>query len=233
MIFPYLITPWIPTNCEKPPTLYSILNSIVNYNNENPVSIYKLAENGRYKIFDFEYPLTDKINKKDFEVMILNHFLQRRIGFQTVTSFKLALSVKLNEIMPMYNILFNSTLNWDLFNDGEIITRETTDVGTNTLNNDTKIDNNNISDRRNSQMPQNELDDIRDGTYMTDYNYDTNTDKGTTSSKTQGSTNNKTNEIIKRSPSDKMSLYKEFIQNKQNIYTMIFKDLDGLFYGLY
>ena len=225
MIFPYLLTPWLPSNCTKPPTLYSILNSIVNYNNENPVSIYKLAESGRDKIFDFEYPLTDKINKKDFEIMILNHFIQRRIGFQTVTSFKIALSVKLNEIMPMYNILFNSTLNWDLFNDGEVVTRETIDDG----NNKTTINNTNISDRRNSQMPQNELDDIKDGSYMTDYNYDTNTDNGMTESKI----NNKTNEIIKRSPSDKINLYKEFIQNKQNIYTMIFKDLDVLFYGLY
>lgn len=233
MIFPYLLTPYIPTNCTKPPTLYSILNSIVNYNNENPVSIYKLAESGRDKIFDFEYPLTDKINKKDFEVMILNHFIQRRIGFQTVTSFKIALSVKLNEIMPMYNILFNSTLNWDLFKDGEIVERETTDTGSNTLNNNTKVNNSNISDRRNSQMPQNELDDIKNGSYMTDYNYDTNTDNGETISSTSGNTNNKTNEIIKRSPSDKMNLYKEFIQNKQNIYTMIFKDLDNLFYGLY
>lgn len=233
MIFPYLLTPYIPTNCTKPPTLYSILNSIVNYNNENPVSIYKLAESGRDKIFDFEYPLTDKINKKDFEVMILNHFIQRRIGFQTVTSFKIALSVKLNEIMPMYNILFNSTLNWDLFKDGEIVERETTDTGSNTLNNNTKVNNSNISDRRNSQMPQNELDDIKNGSYMTDYNYDTNTDNGETISSSSGNTNNKTNEIIKRSPSDKMNLYKEFIQNKQNIYTMIFKDLDNLFYGLY
>ena len=166
MIFPYLLTPFIPTNCTKPPTLYSILNSIVNYNNENPVSIYKLAESGRDKIFDFEYPLTDKINKKDFEIMILNHFIQRRIGFQTVTSFKIALSVKLNEIMPMYNMLFNSTLDWDLFNDGEIVVRDTTDDG----NNKTTINNTNISDRRNSQMPQNELDDIKDGSYMTDYN---------------------------------------------------------------
>lgn len=233
MIFPYLLTPWLPTNCTKPPTLYSILNSIVNYNNENPVSIYKLAESGRHKIFDFEYPLTDKINKKDFEIMILNHFIQRRIGYQTVTSFKIALSVKLNEIMPMYNMLFNSTLDWDLFNDGEEVIRETIDDGTNTLKNNTTIDNTNISDRRNSQMPQNELDDIKNGSYMTDYNYDTNTDNGTTISDSNGTTKNKTNETIKRSPGDKLSLYKEFIRNKQNIYSMIFKDLDNLFYGLY
>ena len=41
-----------------------------------------------------------------------------------------------------------------------------------------------------------------------------------------------TSETIKRTPSDKIYIYKEFLNNKQNIYTMIFKDLESLFYQL-
>ncbi len=55
--------------------------------------------------------------------MILNKFLTRRIGFDTVTAFKIQLNVKMNEIMPKFNKLFNSLENWDIFNDGEIIER--------------------------------------------------------------------------------------------------------------
>ena len=34
MMFPYLITPWLPTNCDLPPTLKSLMNSICNYGKE-------------------------------------------------------------------------------------------------------------------------------------------------------------------------------------------------------
>ena len=67
---------------------------------------------------------------------------------------------------------------------------------------------------------------------MTDYNYDTNTDSNTTVSNTSGNNSNTTNETITRSPSDKIRIYKEFMENVNNIYSLIFKDLDSLFYGL-
>ena len=31
---------------------------------------------------------------------------------------------------------------------------------------------------------------------------------------------------------DKMKIYKEFIENRKSIYTLIFEELDSLFYGL-
>ena len=64
------------TICEKPPTIYSILDSICNYNADEKTNIYNLSKNGRHKIFDFEYPLYEKINKEEFETMILNKFFQ-------------------------------------------------------------------------------------------------------------------------------------------------------------
>lgn len=268
------------TICEKPPTLYALLNSIVNFDAEDKTKITNLASAGRNKVFNFSYPLSEKVSKEEFETLILNKFIMRRIGFETFTAFQIALNVKLNEIMPVYNKMFDMLSDWDIFNDGEVVTRnqENNNTGseesnsgvetTNTTNieNNTTTNNsntitgtdtiNNTSDRRLSETPQNEISEVKNGKYITNYNYDTNNTTNTTNSTntaeittnstengtntqntTQNNTINKNNnekieEIIKRTPADKMSLYKEFINNKNSIYTMIFKELDCLFYGL-
>lgn len=217
---------------DEPPTIYALLNSYVNYSQEEPTKISDLAKTGRAMFFDFEYPLAEGVSKEDFETMILNHFLMRRIGYETVTAFKIALNVKLNEIMPMYNKLFESIENWDLFNDGETVNRITND--SRTVNNSTSNNTitNTTSDQRYSDTPQNSLADVRNGQYVSEYNY--NQDSGSTSN---AGTNNtieggNLSETIVRSPNDKMRLYTEFLKNRQNIYTMIFKDLDVLFYQI-
>lgn len=232
MWYPFPIMPWLPTNCDLPPTLKSLMNSICNYGADEKTNIFNLAKGSRTTIFNFDYPLSDKVNREDFEVMILNHFIHRRIGFDTPTEFRIALNVKLNEIMPRYNKLFDMLDGWDLYSGGEVTTRVQTDNGSNTLNNTTANNSSSTSDRRNSQMPQNEIEDVRDGNYMTDYNYDTNIDSGTVTSNSNGTSANTTNETITRSPSDKIRIYKEFMENIDNIYSLIFKDLDSLFYGL-
>ena len=232
MIFPYLITSWIPTNCDLPPTLKSLMDSICNYGKEEKTNIYNLAKGSRTTIFNFDYPLSTHVNREDFEIMILNHYIHRRIGFDTPTEFRIALNVKMNEIMPRYNKLFDMLDGWDLYSGGEVTTRVQTDNGSNSLNNTTNNNSSSTSDRRNSQMPQNEIEDVRDGTYMTDYNYDTNIDSGTVTSNSSGTSANTTNETITRSPSDKIRIYKEFMENVESIYSLIFKDLDSLFYGL-
>lgn len=248
-IYP-MFFPFLPPNCSKPPTLYAVLNSIVNGDKEEDeyTKIKDLAKEGRSTIFNFEYPLTNKISKEKFETMILNHFLQRRIGFETVTAFRIQLDVKLNEIMPMYNKMFDALENWNIFNDGEITTRtgednrttSSTNTASNTLTNSSETESSNISDRRNSELPQNELQNLRDGSYVTNYSYDTNTASGTDSSTSEGSSQNNSNgtdnntytETITRTPQNKIEILKEMQTNINSIYTMIFKDLSSLFYKL-
>ena len=156
----------------------------------------------------------------------------RRIGFDTLTAFKLQLYVKLNEIMPVYNKLFDALENWNIFQDGEVSERDLTD--NRTINNTNNINSNSesTSDRRFSEMPQNQLENIADGSYLTDYNLDKNNDTSETNGISNTKDDNIVKEITKRSPSDKINIYKEFIENKNNIYSMIFKDLDNLFYQL-
>lgn len=225
---------------DEPPTIYALLNSYVNFANDTPTKIKDLANAGRAMFFDFDYPLATGMTKSEFECMILNHFMMRRIGYETVTAFKMALNVKLNEIMPMYNKLFESINGWNIFTDGEIMDRTVTDsrtvnnTGTSSGTNNTTSST--TSDRRFSNTPQNALQDVRDGQYVTEYNYDSD---GGTSNTTSSATNNNSSveggnqtERIVRTPTDKMHLYTEFLKNRQNIYTMIFKDLDSLFYQI-
>lgn len=252
MIYPfsYLFMPFIPPNCDKPPTVYSILNSIVNGDKEEDdyTKIKDLAKEGRSTIFNFDYPLSQYIDKEKFEIQILNHYLMRRIGFETVTAFRIQLNVKLNEIMPMYNKMFDSLENWNIFEDGETTiregtenrTNESTNTSSNTLENESSTTNEDIQDRRSSDTPQSKLENVRDGSYVTNYGYDTTTNNshdtsssnGTSNSNTTGKDDNIYQETIKRSPADKIAILKEMQENIKSIYTLIYEDLDCLFYGL-
>lgn len=217
-------------HCTEPPTIYALLNSIVNYDKEESeqVKIKDLANAGRSTFFDFDYPLATGLDKGEFECMILNHFMMRRIGYETVTAFKLALQVKLNEIMPMYNTLFESIKNWNLFTDGETYSRNKTD--NRTTNAESNSNGTNTSDRRFSDTPQNQINDIRNGQYVTEYNYDQDTSNATgTNSVTD---NNTVVETGSKSNANKVSLYSEFLKSKRNLYTMIFEDLEPLFYQI-
>lgn len=244
---------FLPSNCEKPPTLFYLLESIVNPNidlNEPApdVKIKDLAKIGRNTIFNFDYPLSSHISKEKFETMILNHYLMRRINFDTLTAFRIQLDVKLNEIMPIYNKMFDSLENWNIFEDGETTKRESIDVRNIDVNSNTnnEVDSNttnsieNTQDLRNSKLPQNQIQNVKDGKYLSEYNYNTNNTNSNDTSKQTGKSNNTTNtndknnenETIKRSPADKISIYKSMQDDIKSIYTLIFDELDELFYGV-
>lgn len=248
LFFWNILTPPLPPDYDIPPTIYSLLNSYVNFDNPNPVKISNLASAGRNMFFDFNYTLTDKITKEDFEVMILNHFLMRRIGYDTVTAFKIALCNKLNEILPKYNMLFNSMDGWDLFNDGETLTRTETSrsnsdsTGSSNISTTSRTSGrgDNISDRRFSNTPQNELSNVRDGKYVTEYNYDTDNSSTTTDSNDLTNTSTSARDLTTgektytehRNRDNHVEEYVKFSNEVNNVYTLIFKDLEPLFYGL-
>lgn len=225
---------------KEPPTLYSLMESMVNYNKENKTSIRDLCKEARLTIFDFSYPLSDKINKEDFECMILNHFITRRIGFTVYTPWRIALETKLNEIMPFYNKMFDLLDGWDIFEDGETTERIVEDSRITENHTSTETNSNSSSEGYNekttSDTPQNELDDIRNNKYADDFEHSNNNASSQDNSNSSGSsnTNDRGNlkETTKRSPADKMKLYSEFLENKNHIYSLIFSELNSLFYGL-
>ena len=203
-----------------PPTLYSILNSIANYDAVEKTKIRDLARVTHDKVFDFDYDLSSAINKDEFEIEILNHYMMRRIGFETFTAFQLYLENKLKEILPYYNLMLDAFKDFNLFNNGEVITRSKTDRRNTTGTSDSNGEN------RLSEYPLNELDDLTDGKYVSTQN--------TTSVNANNTTNDvgQENERIERSPVDKMSIYKSYLETRRSVMSMIYKDLDILFYGL-
>lgn len=215
-----------------PPTVLQLCQSIC-YTNDTPCRIMDLASYSRETIFNFSYPITAKIDKEQFEINIINNFLMRRINGETFTSWQLALYNKLNEIMPKYNMLFEALDGWDLFNSGEVTNRTLTQENQSEASNESKSTGTNTSDRRYSAMPDNQLDEVRNGKYITDYNYDTNIAENNDSSNSQGKSTSNNIERIERTPADKISIYNEFIQEKNNIMSKIYKDLDVCFYGIY
>lgn len=224
IFYPSYGLPFIPVDYDIPPTLYALCNSMANFGKTEKTKIKDLAGATREQIFDFDYPLSSKVSKEDFEKMIINHFLMRRIGFETFTAFQIQLNAKLNEIMPEYNILFDSLIGWDLFKDGE----ETTLIASDMSNTTTSDTTSSTADRRYSDTPQNQLSDVQSGSYVTDYNYDQYSGNANAESESVG---NRT-ETIKRTPGDKIRAYTEFKSSLSHIYSMIFKELEDLFFQL-
>lgn len=201
----YYFTPRLPDETFlRPPLLSDIMNSIVNYGKEIQTPISKLSSVARETIFDFDYNLSENINKEEFETMILDKFIMRRIAYETYTAWKIALKVKLNEIMPYYNKLFDSIGNWNIFKDGEVGTRE--------------MESSSDTDSRYSKLPQNEIEDVKNGSYMTDYTLGQNKSNGS--------------EKYTKDNSNKMDTYLKFIENKNKVMSLLFEDLESLFYGL-
>lgn len=227
------LIPKIPTNNIEPPTIFSILQSIVNFGKEEKTKVPNLAKEGHERIFNFDYPLTNKVNKEKFECMILNHFLMRRINFDTVLIFQVQLENKLNEIMPFYNKLFESIDGWDVFEDEvhDLTSNTTTTDSTNSKN---KITSSNDDDIRNSNMPQSRIDNVKEGKYLTNYTYSqSNSNSDSNSNSTSNGTNkNILHETRNRTPSEKLEVYKAFQDEIKNVYTLLFKDLEPLFYQI-
>lgn len=200
---------------DEPPMLSDLMDSKVNYNNPDPVDVDDLPEAFRSYLFDFDYPLDNKY-KQDFEITFLEHYMFRRIGFETFTSFKIHLKVKLKSIMPKYNKMFEGFSKLNFLGLKETHSRSESENGVSTGNT--------TNDNRYSQLPQNEIQDVKDGAYLTDYTYNTGTSEGTAE--------RNVNENINITRADELEEYKKFLDFTNNIYDDIFKECDSLFFSV-
>ena len=87
--------------CEK----YAGLDSSVGYADVN-----KIIDDSWEKIFDFSFPIFDEEYRSVLCKKIIKHYYTREIAFETVGLWKLKLDTLMNEIMPFYNQLYESTL---------------------------------------------------------------------------------------------------------------------------
>lgn len=269
---------------DEPPTLYSLMKSMAPADT-NTNDLWKF---GRKYFFSFEYDL-QHLDKETFEKMILNHYLTRRINFQTAELFKIMLENKLLEVLPKYNLLFNN-IYFNIFDNGttERVNQFNEHYADNSaeknftnenLNSSVKgeqqtfanMENNIINNATNnssttntrkfSDTPQNLINDITDDNYLTEYettsNENTNTVGENNNTKTkQNATLNNSNLTLSNNSrnysNNKDSYYNKTNTNKENVvntsnkldsiikiqqeyksvFTLLYKDLDCLFYGL-
>ena len=73
-------------------------------------SINQIITDAMPKVFDFEFPIFDETYRPVLERKILKHYYTREIGMETVGMWKHFLDMRLNEIMPYYNKLYESEL---------------------------------------------------------------------------------------------------------------------------
>lgn len=223
---------------DDPPTLYSIMESMVNYekDDEDQVKIKDLPIYAREKIFNFSYPLSSTISKRDFEILFLKHYMFRRINYDTFTSFQIHLDTKLNSILPKYNKMLEGFDKIVFDGNVEIHERTTTDSreSSSSGSSESSSEATGDTDNRYSDTPQNAITDVKSGEYVTDYTYNQ-TSSNTSSSSSSSTSNNisgSENEVIRITKGDPIDEYKKYLEVMNSIYEMIFKECDSLFYGI-
>lgn len=176
------------------------------------------------QIFDFDFPIFNSDYKNVLATKILKHYYTREIGYETYGLWKFKLNVRLNEIMPYFNQLYESTLlefnplldvDYTRTHERERNTEETEQSnhtvnvendGNSTTNfngensTDTSATNTSNSQDLYSDTPQGTVDNLANGTYLTNARIKTDINNGssnTTSTDTGNSSTvnkNKVNE---------------------------------------
>lgn len=122
-----------------------------------------------FKLFDFEYDVTDLIWKSELEQSIIDYYYFEEIGQETADRFKHIFKTKMISIMPYYNRLHElSKINFDASNLNNYKMTETMlktkDRGLTNSGSDSSV--NAVStDSKNTDYPQhtNIVDDISSG----------------------------------------------------------------------
>lgn len=199
--------------------------------------------------FDFQldkYPIFDENYRETLNNKILNHYFDAEIGFETAPLFRHYLLAKLNEIMPLYNIMYEKQK--DLLENifGNVNLTETFE-GENS--NNSNVSNNSQSNSTgNSNMknlfqdtPQGELDttSINNQKWATNLTLNENSTNGNiTDNSTSVGNSNGTNNYIKKIVGNNggkynIELLKEIQNSILNIDIMIINELQDLFMGIY
>lgn len=221
---------------DDPPTLYSLMESKINFDSETKTKIEDLPSAFRSTLFDFEYPL-DNQYREHFEETFLTHYMFRRIGFDTFLSFKLHLKVKLNSIMEKYNKMLEGFDSLDFLGTTETHVRDYT------LDRDT-TNNNTITSgaagsletiNKFSDTPQDDLTNVNNDTYLTSYEKNNQSSSSNSNSVNSGTTSEDSSidETITIHRGDSIDEYKKFLNIANNVYEQIFKECDSLFYLIY
>ena len=199
-----------------------------------------------------EYPIYDEDYRKVLNQKILDHYAFDDIGFETPFMFAHFLKVRLQEIMPKYNMIYQSEimkidplLNFSL---KESMDKENKGNATSTSGIENKT--NSSSEQTDNQnhvfqnTPQGELavETIDKYSYATTHDMEKNTQnikgdkKSNTTSNDKTATNSTENYIKNISGINNISstkLYLEFVNNFKHVDNLIINELEDLFMGIW
>lgn len=175
------------------------------------------------KIFNFSFPIFDESYRLPLEKQILRHYYTREICEETVGLWKLRLQDRLNLIMPKYNQLYESAM----LEFNPMYDVDYRRAGTNSGQGQSSGNSN--TQNMHSDTPQNGLDSVISGEYLTD------ADVVNGTSNSQSTNSGQFEETIqgKMGGPSYSKLLKEYRQTFLNIDMMLVDELNDLFMGLW
>lgn len=198
-------------------------------------NINEIIEQSRSKIFSFDYPIFDEKYRGVLETKILKHYYTREIGLETVGLWLHKLDVKMNEIMPYYNQLYNSCLlEFNPFYNTDLTTKR--DIKTNEKGNSKDETNTTTKEwELYSDTPQGSVKNLENETYLT--NATKNTGDGNTLNKGETNVDNVQDylETVKGKVGGEnySSLLEQYRKTFLNIDMMIIDELSDLFMNIW
>lgn len=154
-------------------------------------SLDEAIETARTKIFDFDYPFYDPLQKADFERWILESILMDEINYETYGLWHLKLRVWMKTNMDYYSKMFKSLdsiidpfVNYNL-------TRVTQGNEKGSNNGSNESASSSIGWNMFSDTPQGSIEGLENGDYLTNAAKDSN--EGTSNSKSAATFTNNTN----------------------------------------
>nr|DAR75383.1 MAG TPA: Lower collar protein [Caudoviricetes sp.] len=223
------------------------------------LSVDEIISKSWDKIFTTKVKFFDEDYRKIICSKILKHFYLREIGAETFGIWQLWMNTKLEEIMPLYNQMYEScNLKFNPFFDVDL-TREhkgkgnTVSNGDNRTVNNTTVNANSVTQNNGvnrdlySDTPQGALTGVENETYLTNArknidenttNINTNTNSVNNETNTNKTEANTTDEYIetivgKQGSKDYSALLKEYRETFLNIDMMIIEEFNGLFLNLW
>ncbi len=178
-----------------------------------------------------DYPIFDESHRPTLNEKIIDHYWNQEIGLETISMFRLALKRRMNEIMPLYNKLYESEMLMTdpLFNMDIETDTETEGEQTGSANANAGTTANSKSRAVNSDTPQDRLGGNAD--YASSL-ADATSESSTTSTSEQDTVDRTTNMGRSRTrgtQGNKAELLRSYRQNLLNIDLMIIDELRDLF----
>ena len=205
------------------------------------LTLKQLMENN-VPLFNFNYPIFNEEYRPILEDKIIRHFYFREIGFETIGRFLFELESKLNEIMPFYNKMYESTLlEFDpLLNYQVKETYEKMNVG-NTQGNANSNTTGSLNEKTNqlfSDTPQGRVD-FNTSSHVTTMSQDVNTSSTSNdSSISQSQSNNNREEFVRTMEGNiGVQTFSQLINDYRktfiNVDLMVMDELNELFMRVY